>query len=61
MDDVSAKFLRIYADLPEELRNDIIVVVEGKTYTWNTSYLEIKDKTPLGQNILKALKNTKLI
>lgn len=56
-----AKFLRIYANIPEELRRDIIVIVEDKTYTWNTSYLEIRDNTLLGQKILKALEDTKII
>ena len=48
-------FLRIYANLPEELKEDILVVVEGKSYTWNIAYLEIKDRTELGEKILKAL------
>ncbi len=55
MEDANAKFLKIYADIPDDLRNDIICVIEGKTYTWNTSYIEIKDNTTLGNKILKAL------
>jgi hypothetical protein len=30
-------------------------VVDGKSYTWDTSYLEIKDNTKMGRKILKAL------
>jgi len=55
-EDKRAKFLRIYAGLPEDLREDILVVVDGKTYSWNSSYIEVKDKTDLGEKILKALK-----
>lgn len=44
-----AKFLRIYANIPDKLRNDIIIVVDGKTYTWDTSYFEIKEDTELGK------------
>ena len=55
MNEKKSKFLRIYADIPEELRNDIIVVVDDKTYTWNTAYLEIKEDSSLGEKILKAL------
>lgn len=47
--DERAKFLRIYANLPEELREDILVVVEKKPYTWNSAYLEINDNTNLGE------------
>jgi len=61
MENKKAKFLRIYANIPEELREDIIVVVEDKTYTWNTAYLEIRDNTILGEKILKALEDLKII
>lgn len=61
MKEKRAKFLRIYADIPEELRSDIIVIVDDKTYTWNTSYLEVRDNTTIGQKILKALEDTKII
>lgn len=55
MEDKREKFLRIYANIPEGLRSDIIVIVDGKTYNWNTSYFEIKDDTELGKKILKTL------
>ncbi len=53
--DKRAEFLKIYSNVPEDLREDILVVVDEKSYTWNTSYLEIKDNTELGKKILKAL------
>jgi hypothetical protein len=55
--DKRAKFIRIYANLPEELKEDILVVVDKKPYSWNSAYLEIKDKTDLGKKILKALED----
>ena len=57
MDDKRANFLGIYANVPEDLRNDIVVVIEKKPYTWTTAYLEVKEDTPLGEKILKALKD----
>ena len=56
-----AKFLRIYANIPEDLRNDIIALVDDKTYTWNTAYLEIKDDTSLGEKLLKTLMENGII
>jgi len=56
-----AKFLRIYANIPDKLREDIIVLVDGKTYTWNASYIEIKNNTDLGKKILKEMGVTKII
>ena len=55
MEDKREKFLKIYAEIPEGLRGDIIVVVDEKTYTWGTAFLEIKDDTELGKKILKTL------
>lgn len=61
MEDKKAKFLRVYANVPDNLRDDIIVVVDEKTYTWNSAYFEIKNNTPLGQKLLKELIVTGLI
>ncbi len=61
MENKRAKFLRIYADIPDGLREDIIVVVDDRTYTWNISYLEIKDDTSLGKKILKILEDMRII
>lgn len=61
MEDKKAKFLRIYANIPDQLREDIIVIIEGKTYTWNAAYLEIKNNSQLSKKILKELIITKII
>ncbi len=60
-EDKREKFFRIYANIPNTLRNDIIVVVDDKPYTWDVAYFEIKNKTALGQKILKELENNKTI
>jgi len=51
MEDKRSEFLKIFADIPEGLRKDIIAVIDKKPYTWNTTYIEIKDKTELGEKI----------
>ncbi len=55
------KFLKVYANVPNNLREDIAVVVEDKTYTWNASFFEIKNRTPLSEKILKKLEAVKVI
>jgi len=57
MEDKRAKFLSAYANVPEDLRSDILILVDKKPYTWNTAYLEIKEKTELGGKLLKALES----
>ncbi|MCH7568751.1 MAG: hypothetical protein IIA87_04995 [Nanoarchaeota archaeon] len=55
MEDKRAEFLRAYAKVPDNLRDDILVVIDKEPYTWITAYLEIKENTDLGEKILKAL------
>lgn len=50
------RFLKIYANLPINLRDEIILVLpERGPITWNIAYLEIKQDTKLGEEILKKL------
>ena len=50
------KFLRAYANLPIKTREEIIAVIGDEPMTWNVAYQEIKNNTPLGQEILEKLK-----
>ena len=59
--DLKEKFLSAYADLPNSLRKEIIVVIEGKTYTWDSSYFEINNNTKLSEKILNTLAQIELI
>ena len=50
-----AKFLKLYASVPDKLRGEVIAAVNEKPYSWDASYVEIKGNTPLGNEILKKL------
>lgn len=57
-----SKFKKIVANLPEKIRNeDIILVVDNKSYTWNVALLEVTSKTLLGEKMFKKLKELKII
>jgi len=49
------RFLNIYANLPLNLRNEIVLVLEGEPLTWNAAYIEVKNSTKKGAKILKKL------
>ena len=51
------KFLKAYANLPEPEREQVIAIINGKTYTWNVAFIEMSNDTPLGKKILKKLKD----
>ncbi len=62
MEENRTKFIKIFANLPEKIRmEDIIVVIDEKPYTWNSAFFEIKNKSKIGQEILKRLEALKII
>jgi len=56
IEQLRAKFLKVYASLPEPEGYQIVAVIEGKTYSWNKAYAEISDKTALGDKILEKMR-----
>ncbi|MBU2615687.1 MAG: hypothetical protein KKC19_01145 [Nanoarchaeota archaeon] len=56
------KFKKIFANLPEKIRSeDIILVLDKKPYTWNSVFFEVNNKTSLGIKMLKKLKEIGII
>lgn len=59
--DKKTRFLKIYANLPLNLREEVIVVINEKPISWNVAYLEVNNNTPLGNIILEKLEALKII
>lgn len=56
------KFLKIYANLPLSVRNDVVVVVvKNEPLTWNAAHLEVEQNTPVGKEILEILTKLKIL
>lgn len=56
------RFLKVYANLPINLRNDVIYVSEEYgPITWNAAYIEINNETNLGRKIFDKLVEMKII
>lgn len=55
------KFFRVYANLPINLRSEVILVINDGPITWKIAYLEIKGETKLGKQVLEKLKALKFI
>lgn len=56
-----SRFQKIYANLPEKVRNGIVVVIDKKPYSWNSAYVEIINDTDLGRQIYEKLIATEII
>lgn len=55
------KFFKVYANLPLNLREEIILVIGSEPITWKVAYIEISEDTPLGKRILEKLEALELI
>ncbi len=55
------KFIKIYSSLPDNIRKEIIVVIDGKPYTWDVAYIEVYKDTALGKRIIEKLQKMGLI
>ena len=55
------KFLKIYADLPLNLRKEIILVLDNEPLTWNVVYVEVVNNTSQSKKILIKLKELKIL
>ncbi len=59
--EIRERFLKIYANIPLNLRKEIILVLDNEPITWNVAYVEIFNKSDKSKNILKKLEELKLI
>ncbi len=56
------RFLKAYSNLPLNLRKEIILVLDDRgPITWDVAYIEVTNKTPVGETILKKLSELKII
>ena len=55
MVDLKTRFLRTYANLPLGIRNEIAVVVDDESISWNALKIEIENNTPVGKKSLEIL------
>ncbi|MCK4649934.1 hypothetical protein KAT36_01750 [Candidatus Pacearchaeota archaeon] len=61
MEQLREKFLSAYADIPNSLRKEIIIIADEKTYTWDSTYFEVKNNTKLSEKLLNTLSELKII
>jgi len=55
------KFFRVYTNLPINIREETVCIIESKPISWNVAYLEIKNNTKLSEEILAKLESLNII
>ena len=53
--DKKAQFFKVYANLPQATREEIVAVVGNEPFTWQAAKLEIEQNTKIGDEILELL------
>jgi hypothetical protein len=61
MSDAKGRFMKVYANIPLNVREEIILVLDDKPITWNVAYVEVKNDTKNAKRILDALVEMELI
>lgn len=59
--ELKEKFYRVYSNLPLNVRDEIVVVINNEPITWKVARLEIDNDTPLAKEILEKLSLLKII
>ena len=54
-DELKAKFMRSFANIPEPEKKQVIAVIDNNACSWNKANGEIEDDTELGKQILKKM------
>lgn len=58
------RFLKIYANLPSQAREETIYITQDENkrpYTWNAAYVEVINNSPLSESILRSLEKLDII
>ena len=61
MDNLRERFLKTYANIPLNLRDDTILVLGDQPISWKVAFLEVKTESDNGQKILESLGKLELI
>ena len=53
MEELKRKFFKVFASVPDPLRDEIVVLIGDDSYTWRTANAEIEHNTEKAKMILK--------
>ncbi len=59
--DLKAKFLKVYANLPLGVREEVVIVIGGEPLSWKAAQLEVEQNTQKGKEILEQLNKLQIL
>jgi hypothetical protein len=58
---LSSDFMKVYSNLPLNVRDDIVLVLHDEPVSWRVAHFEIKNDSEKAAEILESLKKLELI
>ena len=55
------RFVKVYSNLPINLRKEIVAVIDKEPVSWDVAYNEIRNNTELGKKLLNKFIELKII
>lgn len=55
------KFLKVYANLPLGVRQEVVIVQNDRPLSWDAVYIEVVNDTPISKTLLEKLEKLDLI
>jgi hypothetical protein len=59
--ELKERFKKVYANVPLDLRSDVVAVIDDSPMSWNVCYIEVNCDTPMAERILEYLNRLELI
>ena len=60
-EELKAKFMRAYANIPLPLRSEIVVVVDEEPISWHVAKIELNNNTLAAPKILSILEKMEVL
>ncbi|MGD8373536.1 MAG: hypothetical protein PVI21_01615 [Candidatus Woesebacteria bacterium] len=61
LDELKSRFYKVYANVPLNLRNEIVTVLDKEPVSWSAAYIEIETNSARAEQILTELEKLSII
>ena len=58
---LAARFLKAYASIPSELRDEIVAVLGNEPFSWAAVFVEVSGKTEKSNRLLDLMDQLKIL
>ena len=59
--DLKGRFFRVYANVPLQLRDEVIIVIDNQPVSWQAAFIEVRSDSENGRKIVSEMAKLDLI